>query len=389
MRLERIEVRNYRCLRRLVLADLPPMAVVIGANGAGKSTLFEALGFLRESVTANTASAVARRGGLRELRTRGQTGPVGITLRFRESGGRLATYLLEVDEERGRVVIRNEVLRYRRGPRGRPWQFLSFANGAGAAITNESAYRQAGVEPKRRRFRLDDPSVPAVKGLGQFRDFPVVSEFRNFVETWRLPDSRFAETPPGADAPCAGPDTGDEPASAARFLYENHRDRFHRILETMRSRVPGVETVEARPTEDGRLTLRFRDRSFPDPFPSRQVSDGTLRLFAGLVLLDDPRPRGLLAVETPETHLHHRSLFALAEDFRLRARRGGPVFVSTHSTDFLNGAELDEIFWLEKRNGVSTARRASDDERIRRLHAEGDLPGALWRQDLFPGAGLH
>lgn len=383
MRLERIEVRNYRCLRRLVLADLPPMAVVIGANGAGKSTLFEALGFLRESVTAHTASAVARRGGLRELRTRGQTGPMGITLRFRESGGRLATYLLEVDEERGRVVIRNEVLQYRRGPRGRPWQFLSFANGAGVAITNESAYGQAGVEPKRRRLRLDDPSVPALKALGQFRDFPVVSDFRHFIETWRLPDSRFAEAA-GAD-----PVPGHEPASAARFLYENHRRRFDRILETMRTRIPGVETVEARPTEDGRLTLRFRDRSFPGPFLSRQVSDGTLRLFACLVLLDDPRPRGLLAVETPETQMHHRSLFALAEDFRLRSRRGGPVFVSTHSTDFLNGAELDEIFWLEKRNGVSTACRASDDERIRRLHAEGDLPGAMWRQGLFPGAGLH
>lgn len=389
MRLERIEVRNYRCLRHLVLADLPRMAVVIGANGAGKSTLFEVLGFVKESVTANAASAVARRGGLRELLTRGQTGPVGITLRFRESGGRLATYLLEVAERDGRVVIERELLRYRRGQTGRPWRFVSFSRGAGAAITNESTYGQPGAAPKRRRFRLDDPSVPAVRGLGQFRNFPVVSEFRRFIETWRLPDSRFAEALPDPEAACADPGTGDEPASTARFLYENHRDRFDRILETMRTRVPGVESVEARPTEDGHLTLRFRDRSFPDPFPSRQVSDGTLRLFAGLVLLDDPRPRGLLAVETPETHLHHRSLFALAEDFRLRARRGGPVFVSTHSTDFLNGARLDEIFWLEKRNGVSTARRASDDERIRRLHAEGDLPGALWRQGLFPGAGLN
>lgn len=377
MRLERIEVRNYRCLRHTVLADLPRMAVVIGANGAGKSTLFEVLGFLQESVTANTATAVARRGGLRELRTRGQNGPVGITLRFRESGGRLATYLLEVAERDGRVVIEKELLQYRPGQTGRPWRFVSFSRGAGAAITNESAYGQPDAAPKHGRFRLDDPSVPAVKGLGQFRNFPVVSEFRRFIETWRLPDSRFTET------------AGDEPASTARFLHENHRDRVDRIVETMRSRVPGVESVEARPTEDGRLTLRFRDRSFPDPFPSRQVSDGTIRLFAGLVLLDDPRPRGLLAIETPETHLHHQLLLELAEEFRLRARRGGPVFVSTHSTDFLNGARLDEIFWLEKRNGVSTARRASDDERIRRLHAEGDLPGAMWRQGLFPGAGLH
>lgn len=384
MHLERIEIRNYRCLQRTVLADLPPLAVVIGANGAGKSTLFDVFGFLKESLTANAAAAVARRGGLRELRTRGQSGPIAVTLKFRESGGRLATYRLEVAEHAGRVVIRNENLRYRRGPCGRPWRFLAFSNGSGSAVTNESAYGREGVEAERRHFQLADPAVSAVKGLGPFRDFPIVAELRRAVENWRLFDPGSAETRSGAEAARAG-----TVASAARFLYENHRDRFDRILEAMRAGVPGLETVEGHSGEDGRPTLRFRARGFRDPFRSRQVSDGTMRIFAGLVLLHDPRPRGLLAVATPETHLHHRSLPPLAEECRLRARRGGQVFVSTHSLDFLNGAELDEIFWLEKRNGVSTARRASDDERIRSLHAEGDLPGALWRQGLFPGAGPH
>ena len=383
MRLERIEIRNYRCLRHIVLADLPPLAVVIGANGAGKSTLLDVFGFIKESLTANAAAAVARRGGLRELRTRGQSGPVALTLKFRESGGRLATYRIEVAELDGRLVIRNESLRYRRGRCGRPWRFLVFSNGSGSAVTNESAYGQESVEEERRNFQLDDPAVSAVKGLGPFRDFPVVSELRRAVENWRLFDTDGAETRSAADAARAG-----TVASTARCLHENHRDRFDRILEAMRAAVPGIETVEARPARDGRPTLRFRDRSFRDPFRSRQVSDGTLRLFADLVCLHDPKQHGLLALETPETHRHHRSLPRLAEECRLRARRGGPVFVSTHSAAFLNAAELDEIFWLEKRNGVSTARRAFDDERIRSLHAEGDLPGAMWRQGLFPGAGL-
>lgn len=376
MHLERIEIRNYRCLRHIVLADLPPLAVVIGANGAGKSTLLDVFGFLKESLTASAAAAVARRGGLRELRTRGQSGPVALTLKFRESGGRLTTYRIEVAELDGRIVIRNESLRYRRGRCGRPWRFLAFFNGSGSAVTNESAYGNEGVEEERRNFQLDDPAVSALKGLGAFRDFPVVSELRRAVENWRLFDPDSAETRAGTVA------------STARFLYENHRDRFDRILEAMRASVPGLETVEARPAGDGRPTLRFRDRSFQAPFRSPQVSGGTLRLFADLVCLHDPKQHGLLALETPETHRHHRSLPRLAEECRLRARRGGPVFVSTHSTDFLNAVELDEIFWLAKRNGVSTARRASDDERIRSLHAEGDLPGAMWRQGLFPGAGL-
>ena len=121
MQIENIEIENYRCFRRIALSDLPRMAVVVGANGSGKSSLFDMLSFLKDALAQNAASAVARRGGYRELVSRGQEGPIGITVKFRESGGRLATYRLEVGmEPSGRVVVEREVLSYRRGQYGRP-----------------------------------------------------------------------------------------------------------------------------------------------------------------------------------------------------------------------------------------------------------------------------
>ena len=63
------------------------------------------------------------------------------------------------------------------------------------------------------------------------------------------------------------------------------------------------------------------------------------------------------------------------------------MFVSTHSPEFLNAVELDEIYWLVKRNGFTTVERASEHETLRNLVAEGDSPGTLWRQGLFEGAG--
>ena len=65
------------------------------------------------------------------------------------------------------------------------------------------------------------------------------------------------------------------------------------------------------------------------------------------------------------------------------------MFVSTHSPDFLNGAKLDEIYWLVKENGFTTVRRASDSELLQNLVKEGDIPGSLWKQGLFEGAGLR
>ena len=41
MRIEQIEIKNYRVFRDVRLTDLPPMVAAIGANGTGKFTPFE------------------------------------------------------------------------------------------------------------------------------------------------------------------------------------------------------------------------------------------------------------------------------------------------------------------------------------------------------------
>ena len=389
MRIEQIEIKNYRVFRDVRLTKLPPMTVVIGANGTGKSTLFDVFSFLKDALAGNAASAVARRGGFRELVSRGRRGPIGITIKFRESSGRLASYILEIGTDGRRAVVEREVLRYRRGQgSGRPWHFVDFSRGRGTVITNESIYGEAGAVEQREEFELDDPGILAIKGLGQFRGFRVVSDFRNLVENWYISNFHIADARPSAEAGYAEhlSTRGDNVAQVAQYLYENHRKSFERVLKTMRARVPGVMDVQAQSMEDGRLVLRFQDGSFKDPFVTRYVSDGTIKMFAYLVLLHDPKPHPLLAVEEPENQLYPSLLSELIEEFRDYARRGGQAFVSTHSPDFLSGAKLGEIYWLQKVDGFSVVRRGSDSQLLRDLVEEGDLPGALWKQRLFEGA---
>lgn len=393
MQIESIRIKNYRCFRNVVLDGLSRMVVVVGANGSGKSSLFDVFFFLKDALTQNVASAVARRGGYGELVSRGQNGPIAITVKFRESGGRLATYRLELNRELGlekssRVVVSREVLSYRRGRYGRPWNFIDFKLGSGRAITNESVYGEEDAKEEREEYQLDDPSILAIKGLGQFREFRVVSEFRTLIENWHISDFHIADARPSAEAGYAEhlSTRGDNVAQVAQYFYENNPREFNRVLDAMRRRVPGVSDVEAKPTEDGRLVLRFRDSSFKDPFIARYVSDGTIKMFAYLVLLYDPQPHPLLAIEEPENQLYPSLLLELIEEFRDYARRGGQVFVSTHSPDFLNGAKLEEIFWLVKEDGFTSVHQASKYPLLNDLVEEDDLPGALWRQGLFTGA---
>jgi predicted ATPase len=174
-------------------------------------------------------------------------------------------------------------------------------------------------------------------------------------------------------------------ATVAQYIYQQYPEIFQQILERMKQRVPGISSVEAKETEDGRLILRFQDQAFKDPFIDRYVSDGTMKMFAYLILLFDPNPHPLLCVEEPENQLYPTLLKELAEEFAHYSYRGGQVFVSSHSPDFLNAVPLASIFWLIKSQGITQIHRATDSEILKNLVAEGDLPGYLWNQGWFKG----
>jgi predicted ATPase len=154
----------------------------------------------------------------------------------------------------------------------------------------------------------------------------------------------------------------------------------------MEERVPGISKVDAEKTTDGRIVLRFQDGAFKDPFISRYVSDGTLKMFAYLILLYSPNRYPLLCIEEPENYLHPELLYELAEEFRDYANRGGQVFISSHSPDFVNALNIEEVFWLKKEQGYTTIHRALESKEAKELFDAGDKLGGLWLQGYFKGS---
>lgn len=395
MRIESIRLKNFGCFRDVTLKDIPPYCVVVGANGTGKSTLFAIFSFLREAMTTNVTTAIGKMGGskgLAEVRARGTEGPIELELKFRSSLGagrpKLVTYELHVDEERGRPIVAREVLKYRRGSHGKPWHFLDFNRGEGTAVTNELESVSEESELEREQHTLRNPDLLAVKGLAQFQRFPAAMELGDLIENWHLSDIHISRARPEQEMGYAEhlSREGENLSLVVDFLYNNHRDVFETILERLSHRVPGMEKVESKITEEGKVLLKFQDSAFEGPFLARYVSDGTIKMLAYLVLLYDPKPYPLLCVEEPENQLYPSLLSSLAEEFRAYAVRGGQVFVSTHSPDFLNAVELDEVFWLVKSEGYTEVRRAKDDDQIRAFMEEGDQLGYLWKSGLFDGA---
>ncbi|WP_279026866.1 AAA family ATPase [Gibbsiella quercinecans] len=396
MFIESIKLTNFKSFKNLVMSDIPKFCVIVGANGVGKTTLFDAFGFLKDCLTFNVRSAVQKRGGFNEILSRGlkkgteRTIKIEVQFRMEISGyERLVTYILKLNEDsRKRVYVDREILRYKRGSYGSPYHFLDFSKGKGTAIINEDDFSKKDEELSREEQILDSEDVLAIKGLGQFSKFKAASAFRQLIENWHVSDFHINAARGSKDA--VGYEdhlsaTGDNLQLVARNIYENHPDIFEEIIGAMKHRVPGVSDVKPISTQDGRLLLGFQDGSFADPFIDRYVSDGTLKMFAYLVQLHDPAPHPLLCVEEPENQLYPRLLEELAEEFRGYTNRGGQVFVSTHSPDFLNAINIEEVYWLTKKDGYTVSRRAIDDAQLVEYMNDGDKMGYLWKQGFFPG----
>ena len=108
-------------------------------------------------------------------------------------------------------------------------------------------------------------------------------------------------------------------------------------------------------------------------------------MFTYLILLNAPERHALLCIEEPENQLYPAIMEELAEEFRQYSDQG-QVFVSTHSPDFLNAVELEEIFILEKSDGYTTIRKAADNQLAKALYQAGDKAGMLWKQGILDGA---
>lgn len=397
--IEGFRVQNFRVLKDVTLgklwnqqaaAPLSPLVAVIGKNGAGKSTLFDAFGFLADCLALGVEEAcdAKERGGFARLVSGGSGGPISFEIYFREAPQeRPITYELSIGPDGSeRPYVATERLRQRRRGQshGQPFSFLNLEGGRGEAWQGESSGEESSEKV---HVELNDPRRLGLATYGSLKEHPRIALFRDFIEGWYL--SYF--TPDAARSlPLAGPQKhlnmhGDNLGNVVQFMEREHKEKFQAVLDRIARKIPGIASIGTEKSPDGRLLLRFGDRGFTDPFYAQQMSDGTLKVFAYLLLMEDPDPPPFICIEEPENGLYHKLLETLVEEFRVHAtgkRHSSQVFLTTHQPYLVDALTPDETWILEKReDGFSSIRRASDDPVVREMVAQGLPLGGLWYSD--------
>lgn len=402
--IEGFRVRNYRALRDVTLGKLSadqkaepltPFTVVIGKNGSGKSTLFDAFGFVADCLSTDVEAAcdAKQRGGFERMRSMGVRESIQFEIYYREAKGeRPITYELSINlDDRGRPFVESEVLKQRRKGQknGRPYPFLRLQHGKGTVWAGEEAVEiSTGQEdPAKELVELTDLRQLGIATLGTLKDHPRIKRFRDFLKGWYLsyfhPDA--ARSIPSAGAQRHLNIHGDNIGNVVQYMEREHKERFQNILNRIASKIPGIQSIKPMETLDKRLLLQFNDGAFTDPFYASQMSDGTLKIFAYLLLMEDPEPPPFICIEEPENGLYHRLLDSLATELRAHAtgKRNAPqIFVTTHQPYFVDALSPREVWILEKgANGFASIRRVSDIELVRNLVDEGLPLGGLWYSD--------
>jgi predicted ATPase len=373
----RLQVRNFKSLREIDLS-LGPLNVLVGPNMSGKSNILDVFRFLHqvffpEAGTAGVLYALAQRGGVNEVLWKGGDDKL-ITISLEGvddiDPGTIYIYSLELIAGSGDfVTTQNESLQLQRSGKGvdlilRQEGATKFKNADGKVVGG-----------------IGSPGVSALQYASPDWDG---YRFGQWVKLWRF----YHLLPPAMKQPSLMSlgqvlmPNGDNLSSWLMWLQANSPEAFVRLNEVLHDLFPEVTQVRTIPTPDGKVHLATSEKGLKRPTAVWQASDGFLALTALLSLIYVPPGLSgtLFCIEEPENHLHPRLLETLVGLLRqvrqeVLDSKGSlsQIVLTTQSPYLVDQFSLDEIVWVERKNGETIVSRPADKVHLKKLIEDKDL----------------
>lgn len=374
--LKRLKAQNFKSLRSLDLS-LGPLNVLVGPNMGGKSNIIDALRFLYECWfpqpgTYGPLNALARRGGIDEVLWKGgQEKLLSVGVHFDDPArpGRTFEYeIVLVSGAAGYANIQTEQLILREGEN---WHSLIKRDNEGRWLVNANSVRLVSVQVERSAMELAPPN---------WDGYPL----KSFAQNWRyyqfvpaLMNQLNQLTAGGVLQP-----RGENLSAWLMWLQTRSPESFERITEVARDVFPDIGRLLTWPTQQGTVYLASQERGLLRPTPIYQMSDGEIVFiaFLSLICAPDDLSGTSFMIEEPENHLHPRlleTLVSLLRQVRQEvAERKVPVsqiVLTTHSPYVLDQMNLEEVIWVDKKNGESQIIRPGEKSDLRKLVEDKDL----------------
>ena len=173
----------------------------------------------------------------------------------------------------------------------------------------------------------------------------------------------------------------------AAVLYRLEREdirRYEVICRHISRILPGFDRFVLEESY-GKVMLRWQAKGTDKTFGAHLTSDGSLRFFALVTLLNLPPEMlpGVLLLDEPELGLHPAAITLVGGMIKALAEER-QVIVATQSPLLVDAFDLDEIFVLDLRDGRTEIRKLDPDD-YRQWLNDSFTPGQLWQKNLLGG----
>lgn len=400
--IKKIVIRNFYSFGEADIPLHPHINILIGINGSGKSNFLKAVRLLKEGVdgVGLKRHILDNLGGFDNIYFKGNTNPGTadkISIEYTLDGNAIAAghYGFKFTEDilYSITLVKSpsyqnyhisENLRNERG-----YVYLDFKNGAG--YLNEKV--EAELKPRQGLIKYSDfdPQELVIKEVSDtnryyaittvkkaIRDIFVYDYFdttpKSNIRKPMLPTSEKRLFPDGTNLP-----------QILNTIKINHKASYRKIADMLNEVNPCFSGFDFN-FIGGNIELMLEEKGLNSSVHVSNISDGTLRFLCLLSILFNPERGRFVCIDEPEVGLHPDMILNIANAIK-EASEESTLIVSTHSDNFLNYFELENLKVFEKNKlnsseitSYSTAQFADWYEAysIGQMWKQGDLGGVRY-----------
>lgn len=379
--IEFIRIRGFRSLADVELEGLPRAAVLIGANGSGKSNFirfFEMLSWMLRN--RRLTEFVEMQGGADDQLHGGShlTPHIEAEIRLRTEAGQNDYRFVLSRGHADRFYFSEECFRFIRNVSQTKifeqsdlgiedwWEHLGKGHQEAEIVKAAQSKEYHGVNITTARVIVN---LLRSCSVYQFHDTSNTSAFK---KRWDAEDNNYLRS------------YGGNLAAVLLRLEREDIKRYELICQHISRVLPVFDRFQIEESY-GKVSLRWKAKGTDKTFGAHLTSDGSLRFFALVTLLNLPPEMlpDVILLDEPELGLHPAAI-ALVAGMIKSLSIDRQIIMATQSPLLVDAFGLEEIFVLDLKDGRTEFRKLSPDDYQVWLD-DNFTPGELWQKNLLGG----
>ena len=369
-KIDSISIKGFRSLADISVSGLPNVTLMIGSNGSGKSNIirfFDMLSWMLKS--RRLAEFVARNGGADDQLFGGikQTLQIEATVGLRTGVGKCDySFSLAFAQPEHLTFTYETIVWGKIGEESNAWHVSSRGRTESHIIED--------LQDDRKAPSSAGHALAMMKSLTDYQayQFHDTSDTSSMKTSWDISDNHHLHSHGGNLA-----------AILHRLEHEDVR-RFDLICRHIGRVLPGFDRFVIEESY-GKVLLRWKAKWSEKTFGAHLTSDGSLRFFALVTLLNLPREMlpSVILLDEPELGLHPAAIGLVAGMIE-QLSHDKQIIVATQSPLLVDEFELDEIIVLDLEDGRTKLRTLDVDDY--KVWLDQDYtPSQLWQKNVLGG----